>query len=41
MLVLVSFLKWQLIGHKEKFLHWDCGQAVEQAARGGGGVPIP
>ena len=28
-------------GYWEKFLHWKSGQALDQAAQGGGGVTIP
>ena len=29
------------IGYWEEFLYWKSGQALEQAAQGGGGVTIP
>jgi len=30
-----------LRGDQEKFLRWESGQALGQAAQGGGGVPVP
>jgi len=39
--VLFSVTLAVLVGYQETFLHCKSGQALDQAAQGGGGVPIP